>query len=285
MPLIVPLIVALGLFSLQSGSSLTPDNQPVPPYRIADGLYFVGASDISSYLITTPAGHILIDAGYESTVPQIEANLARLGFKLHDVKILLNTQAHFDHAGGFASVKRKTGAQIMITGPDVEVIESGGRADFLLGPEYRFAPVKVDRHLRDGDHVSLGGRTLTARWTPGHTKGCTTWTFDVTDRGRTYQAVVVCGLSVLRGTRVSGMPSYPTIQADYERTFATLKQLPVDIFLGAHPNYYDGRAKAQRLAEKPDGENPFVDPAGFRAFVADAEKRFRDQLAREKQSP
>ena len=276
-------IVALALILSHGGLAFTQDNQPVDPYRIADGVFFVGASDISSYLITTPAGHLLIDGGFVSTAPQIEANIARLGFELQDVKILLNTQAHVDHAAGLARLKEKTGARLMISEPDVPVIEGGGRGDFILtGPQYAFPAVKVDRRLRDGDEVKLGGRTLTARWTPGHTKGCTTWTFDATDRGRTYKAAVVCGLTVLEGTRVSGMASYPTIETDYERTYEVLRHLPVDIFLGAHPGYYDGVGKAKRLREHPDAPNPFIDAAGFRAYVEAAEKRFREQLAREK---
>lgn len=278
----LPLLPVVLLLA-QTASTLTPDNQPVDPFRIADGVYFVGASDISSYLITTPAGHILIDAGYESTAPQIEANIARLGFTLRDVRILLNTQAHFDHAAGFARLKQVTGAQLMISEPDAPIIEAGGRGDFILtGPQYAFPPVKVDRRLRDGDEVRLGNRTLTARWTPGHTKGCTTWTFDAADRGRTYKVAVLCGLTVLSGTRVSGMPTYPTIETDYERTFEVLTHLQPDIFLGAHPSYYGGAAKAQQLREKPDGPNPFVDPAGFRSYLERAEKQFREQLTRER---
>jgi metallo-beta-lactamase class B len=267
-----------------AAQSSTPDNQPVEPVRIADNLYFVGASDISSYLITTSAGHILIDAGYEATVPLIEANVTRLGFKIEDVRILLNTQAHFDHAAGFARLKQLTGARLMISEPDVPLIQSGGRGDFAM-PEAQaaFPPVKVDRALKDGDQVRLGGMTLTARWTPGHTKGCTTWTFDVRDRGRTYKTVVLGGLTILSGTRVSGMPSYPTIQTDYERTYEVLKHLPVDIFLGAHPSYYGGSRKADERRAHPDGPNPFVDPDGFRKYVESAERRFRDQLAAEHQ--
>jgi metallo-beta-lactamase class B len=283
MPIHSALILGLTLLALQGAAPLTPDNQPVEPYRIADGVYFVGASDISSFLITTPAGHILIDAGYESTAPQIEANIAKLGVKLAEVKILLNTQAHFDHAAGFARLKQATGAQLMISEADVPVIEGGGRGDFVLtGAQYAFPPVTVDRRLRDGDEVRLGGRTLTARWTPGHTKGCTTWTFDAADRGRTYKAAVLCGLTILDGTRVTGMPSYPTIETDYERTFEVLKRLQPEIFLGAHPSYYGGAEKARRAKANPDGPNPFVDAAGFRSYIEAAEKRFRDQVARER---
>src|SRR5262249_50118240 len=146
------------------------------------------------------AGHILIDGGYESTVPIIEANIARLGFAMRDVKILLNTQAHYDHAGGFSKLKELTGARLMISGADAPIIEAGGKGDFVLTEaKYRFPPVHVDRRLRDGDQVPLGEVALTARMTPGHTKGCTTWTFDAPDRGRSYKVVVLCGLTILEG--------------------------------------------------------------------------------------
>jgi len=275
------LAAAIGLGNVQG--SATPDNQPTEPVRIADNLYFVGASDISSYLITTPAGHILIDAGYETTVPLIEASVRKLGFRLTDIKILLNTQAHFDHAAGFARMKQLTGAQLMISTPDVPMIEGGGHGDFAMpDSESAFPPARVDRALQDGDQVTLGNVTLTARWTPGHTKGCTSWTFDVQDRGKTYHTVVVGGLTILSGTRLTGKPSYPTIESDYERTYEVLKHLPVDIFLGAHPSYYGGAKKAEQRRANPNGPNPFIDPAGYKSFVEHAEQRFKDQLARER---
>jgi metallo-beta-lactamase class B len=277
---ILPIAFVLALAS----ASLTPDNQPVEPFRIADGVYFVGASDLSSYLITTTDGHILIDSGYEATVPPIAASVAKLGFKMRDIKILLNTQAHFDHAAGLARLKEMTGARLMISEPDVPVIESGGRGDFVLtSPEAAFPPVRVDRPLRR--RSSTARQQNAHRWTPGHTKGCTTWTFDAADRGKTYKVVVLCGLTILPGTRVSGMPAYPTIETDYERSFEVLKHLPVDIFLGAHPSYYDGANKARALRDHPDAANPFVDPAGFHPCVDRAEKRFREQLAEEKRRP
>jgi metallo-beta-lactamase class B len=257
-------------------------NQPADPFRIADNLYYVGSSDIGSYLVTTPAGHILIDAGYASTVPIIEANIATLGFKVRDVRILLNTQAHFDHAGGFADMKKRTGAALMVSEADADVIERGGTRDFSLGDTSTFPAATVDRRLKDGETVALGGTTLTAHLTPGHTMGCTTWTFDTRDRGRTLHVVDLCGLSILQNTRVSGMPAYPGITRDYERTFETLRKLPVDIFIGAHANYYGGREKAAKAKADPSGPSPFVDPDGFRKMVDGAERRFREQLAREK---
>lgn len=257
-------------------------NARVDPFRIADNLYYVGSSDIGSYLVTTPAGHVLIDAGYESTAPLIEASIVKLGFKVQDVKFLLNTQAHTDHAGGFAALKKRTGATLLVSAADADVIERGGTRDFSLGDSLPFPAATVDRRLKDGDTVALGGTTLTARLTPGHTMGCTTWTFDARDRGRTLHVVDLCGLSILETTRVSGMPGYPGITKDYEHTFETLKALPVDIFLGAHASYYDGMKKAAAAKANPSGPNPFVDPEGYRAMVDRAERRFRDQLARER---
>jgi len=258
------------------------DNQPTPPYRIADNLYYVGASDIAVYLVTTPAGSILIDAGYKETVPIIRANVATLGFTIEDIKIILNTQAHFDHSAGLAEMKALTHATLMVSEGDAPLIESGGHGDYLFGDSQPFPPVKVDRRLKDGDEVKLGDTVLTAHITPGHTKGCTTWTMDVRDRGRTYHAVVVGGTSINPGTKVSGMPTYPNITRDFSYTFEALKALPCDIFLGAHRGYYGGAGKARQLLANPGGPNPFVDPDGYRRFVDAVQKRFQDQLAAER---
>jgi len=257
-------------------------NRPADPFRIAGNLYYVGSSDIGSYLVTTDAGHILIDAGYPSTVPIIDANVAKLGFELADVKVLLNTQGHGDHAGGFAALKQRTGASLMVSAADAELIERGGTRDFSLADSLTFPPAKVDRRLKDGDTVTLGGMTLTARLTPGHTMGCTTWTFDVQEAGRALHVVDVCGLSILEKTRVSGMPGYPNITQDYVRTFAALKALPVDIFIGAHASYYGGMEKAAARKANPNGPNPFIDPEGYRRYIDDVEKRFNEQLKRER---
>jgi metallo-beta-lactamase class B len=273
-------MVALGLVFGAVRSGGAQDDKPGEPFRIADNLYQVGSWDIGSYLITTPAGHILIDAGFESTVPIIEANVAKLGFKVDDIKILLNTQAHKDHAGGFAALKKRTGAQLLVSAADADVIERGGRGDFSLGDSFTFAAATVDRRLKDGDPVSLGGTVLTAHLTPGHTQGCTTWTFDTKDAGRTLHVVDLCGLAVLDTTKIQkGMPGYPTIVEDYERTFATLRRLPVEIFIGAHVSYYDGRTKVEKM-KRSGGGNPFVDPEGFRRAVDNAERQFRERLAK-----
>jgi len=258
------------------------DNQPNEPFKIAGNLYYVGSSGISSYLITTPAGHVVIDAGYESTVPIVEANIRTLGFKVEDVRFLLNTQAHYDHAAGFAALKKDTGAQLVVSGPDADVIERGGKGDFSFGDRYLFPPAKVDRRVKDGDTLTLGKLTLHAHVTPGHTKGCTTWSFEVIDNNRPLQVVNMCGLTVLDTTRLIGNAAYPDIVSDYERTFAALRKLPVDIFIGAHPGYYDGTEKAAKAKANPSGPNPFIDPDGYRRYIDNAERTFRERLAKEK---
>src|SRR5919106_6209704 len=154
-------------------------NQPVKPYRVIGNIYYVGASDVSAFLITTPDGHILLDSGFLETVPQIKQNMAQLGFRLEDIKILLNSHAHYDHAGGLAELKRLTGAKLMTSEGDIPLLASGGKGDPNFGDRFSFEPVKPDRTLRDGDKVELGGVTMVARMTPGHTKGCTSWTMKV----------------------------------------------------------------------------------------------------------
>jgi metallo-beta-lactamase class B len=280
-PLGLALVVAVLVTS--AAGAQQDDNRPIEPYKIAGNLYYVGSSGISSFLIATPAGHVVIDAGYESTVPIIEANIRKLGFKVEEVRYLLNTQAHYDHAAGFAALKKDTGAQLVVSGPDADVIERGGTRDFSFGDKYPFPPAKVDRRVKDGDTVTLGKLTLHAHVTPGHTKGCTTWSFEVIENNRPYDVVNMCGLTVLDTTRLVGNAAYPEIVADYERSFAVLRKLSVDIFIGAHPSYYDGTAKAAKLKASPAAPNPFVDPEGYWTYIDEAEKAFRARLAKEKQ--
>ena len=253
-------------------------NQPVEPFRIAENLYYVGASDIASYLITTPEGHILIDGGFVETAPQIEANVVKLGFKLADVEILLNSHAHFDHAGGLAELKAATGARVFASAADATLLESGGKGDFRFGDEGQFPPVAVDRRLADGEKVTLGGAELTAHLTPGHTRGCTTWTF----KADALDVVVVCSASIL-DYRFVGRESYPGIAADYARTFATLKALPVQIFLAPHGGFFDLAGKRERAAKGMGLRNPWVDPAGYKAWVERMEGAFVAALEKQRE--
>lgn len=276
--------IALAAAALAAASqALTPDNQPMEPFRIADHLYYVGSSDIASYLVTTSDGDILIDGGYPETAPQIEANVIKVGARVPDIKILLNTQAHYDHAGGFAALKRASGARLLASDLDAQMLEGGGRGDFSLGETGHFPAVTVDQRIDDEQHVRLGDADLTAHLTPGHTRGCTTWTWDATDRRQTYHVIDLCGLTILPATKVTGMAAYPNIANDYRHTFHVLRSFKPDIFLGAHLSYFGGAAKVAALRAQPDRPNPFVDPRGYRSFIDAAEKRFTDQLAREQQ--
>jgi metallo-beta-lactamase class B len=234
--LLLTFVFACGLFAQENPEWTTPQT----PFRVVGNVYYVGSKDLASYLITTPKGDILINSSLVSSVPQIRKNVETLGFHFKDVKILLISHAHWDHAAGSALVKKLTGAKYMVMDADVSTVESGGRTDFQYGrsADSHFPPTKVDRVLHDGDEVRLGGVVLVAHLTPGHTKGCTTWTMKVEDGGRTYNVVIVGSPNVNPGYKLVGNTRYPKIAQDYERTFQTLKALPCDVFLGAHGGYF-----------------------------------------------
>lgn len=256
-------------------------NQPVKPFRILGNLYYVGANDVTAFLIATPEGHILIDSGFAETVPQIVRNVRKLGFDPREVVFLLNSHAHIDHAGGLAQLKKKTGAKLVASEEDAALLARGGKGDYLFGDKLTFEPVQADRIIRDGEQVTVGKATLTARLTPGHTKGCTTWTMVADDGGRKYDVVFVCSTTVNPGTALVGNTNYPRIADDYERTFQILKSLPADVFLAPHGSFFDLTGKSKRLAagERP---NPFIDSRGYRAFLERTEKAFREEWEKEK---
>jgi metallo-beta-lactamase class B len=255
--------------------------EPFPPFRIAGNLYYVGSRGLASYLVTTSDGHVLINSNLEASVPMLRASVEKLGFAFKDVKILLISHAHWDHNAGSALIKEQTGARYMVMAEDVPAVESGGRTDFQYGSDQGtlYKPTKVERTLRDGDDVRLGDAVLVARRTAGHTKGCTTWTMKVSDGGKTYDAVIVCSPNVNPGYRLVDNQAYPGIADDYARMFKTLAALPCDLFLGAHGAYYGLEAKYARL-QKGDAA-AFVDPAGYRKFVADKTIEFQAHLKRQ----
>jgi metallo-beta-lactamase class B len=256
--------------------------EPFPAFRIAGNLYYVGSKGLANYLITTPQGHILINSDLEANVPLIRASVESLGFKFSDIKILLISHAHWDHDAGSALIKELTGAKYMVMDSDVQVIESGGKSDFHYGsdPEMLYKPTKVDRVLHDGDEVKLGGSVLVAHLTPGHTKGCTTWTMKVKEGAKTYDAVIVGSPNVNPGYKLVNNAPYPGIAEDYEKTFRVLKSLPCDLFLGAHGNYFDMETKYGNF--KGGLATAFVDPDGYKSFVAKKEQAFRDELAKQR---
>ena len=255
--------------------------EPFPPFRIAGNLYYVGSKGLASYLVTTPQGHILINSNLEESVPGIQASVTKPVFRFCDVNILLISHALWDHNAGSARVKELTGASHVVMDGDAAVVESGGKTDFQYGGDRdtHYRPVKVDRVLRDGDKVTLGGTDLVAHLTPGHTKGCTTWTVAVRDGAATRNAVIICSPNVNPGYKLVGNTAYPSIAQDFEKNFRVLKSLRCELFLGAHGSYFDMEAKyAQLRAGKADA---FVDPEGCAEFVRQKEAEFRSKLASE----
>jgi metallo-beta-lactamase class B len=278
------LMVAAGSVRAHTQEQLAAGNEPVAPFRIIGNVYYVGASDVTSFLIVTPAGDILLDGGLAQTAPQIEANIQSLGFKPGDVKTLLNSHAHFDHAGGLAELKKTTGARLVGMEGDAALLAQGGHGDFFFGDTDPFPPVVPDRVIGDGDTVRLGGTTLTAHLTPGHTRGCTTWTMTTKEAGKDYNVVFLCSATVLDGYELIDRPhhpaSYPGIAADYEKAFRAWKSLPCDVFLASHGGFFNLTGKREALANGAQ-ENPFIDPKGYQAYLSHMETDFRRELARQ----
>lgn len=256
--------------------------EPFPAFKIAGNLYYVGSRGLANYLVTTPQGHILINSDLEANVPLIQASVESLGFKFSDVRILLISHAHWDHCAGSAMIKKLTGAKYMVMDGDVPVVESGGKNDFQYAndPTTLYPPATVDRVLHDGDEVRLGDAVLTARLTPGHTKGCTTWTMKVKDGSKTRNVVIVGSPNVNPGYKLLANETYPTISQDFEKMFAVLKSLSCDYFLGAHGSYFDLEAKYARL--KRGDASALIDPEGYKSFVTEREQAFRRELRKQK---
>lgn len=264
--------IAVVLTSLVAGSAAAQQDfdTPFPAHRMIGNIYFVGTAGLGTFLITTPEGHILINADFERTVPAIQRGVAELGFEFTDIEILLGSHAHGDHMEADALVKELTGAEVMAMEADVPALrrmQPGGK------------PHPIDRVLHDGDTVTLGGTTLTAHLTAGHTKGCTTWTLEVEENGRVYDAVIVCSFGVNPGYVLVDNPDYPEIADDYVATFAKARALDVDVFLGAHGFWFDLSGKHARLQTRtPGAPNPYIDPEGYRAHVDLQESRFLAML-------
>ena len=286
--------IALLILAFVSAIHLRADaswTTPFPPFRIAGNIYYVGSADLASYLITTPQGLILINSSFPQNVPLIQKSVETLGFHFKDIKILLISHAHNDHCAGAAQIIKLTGAKYFVMDGDVPVVESGGKDDFAYGAksENWYPPAHVDRVLHDGDTVSLGGTVLTAHKTAGHTKGTTTWTMDEQEFGpsglpgaegyRTLHVVIVGSPNVNPGYKLVANKTYPEIATDYAHGFQVLKSLSCDIFLGAHGGYFDLQEKYPRW--KAGDRNVFIDPAGYKSYIADREQAFEAELKRQ----
>ena len=257
-----------------------PYSQPEEAFRLVGNIYYVGAKNIASYLITTPQGHILVDTGTTEMTPVITANVEKLGFKMRDIKIMLSSHAHFDHIGGHAAMKKLTGARVMAIKQDADALEAGKDLS-PLGDE-GWTPVKVDRVLKDGDTVALGGTTLRAVWAPGHTPGCTVWTTDVPDGGRKYSvAIFGCG-APNGGVKLIGNPKFPSLVDDAMGTIRKLKMLKPDIYVSGHPQMlFAGKIERMKAGERP---HPLLDPGSqaWTKMLDDAQAAFEKRVAQER---
>ena len=260
----------------QSDATSRSSNESVKPFRIVENLYYVGAVEITSFLITSPEGHILIDGGFMETAPQILRNIRTLGFKPEDVKILLISQAHYDHAGGLAELKKRTGAKLFASKEDAALLARGGKNDFGFGDKYPYPMVKADQFVSDNQQIRVGKNVLTAHLTPGHTKGCTSYTTVVNGNNVLFD----CSTSV-PGYNLTSISEYPNIIDDYEHSFRVLKSLACDIPLGAHGSFFHLSEKRKAM-ESGASANPFIDPKGCKQMINESEEDFRNTIARQR---
>jgi len=269
--LLAALAATPALVQAQTQQDRTQDKVAFPAHTIVGNLHYVGTATLNSYLFTTPQGHILINTNYEDTVPLLRASVEKLGFKLTDIKIILGSHAHPDHQQADALLKELSGgATVMAMEQDVPALKA------MKSPSGKAYP--SDRALKDGEQVSLGGTTLTAHLTPGHTRGCTTWTTRIADGGRTYNVLIACA-GLQENARLVDNKNYPEVAEDFARSIKTFKSLPADVFLGAHSWFFDLAGKHRRLGS---ATNPYVDPAGYKAWVDNMEKNYNTTLAEQR---
>ncbi len=269
------------LVLLAAAIPLFAANSPIfPPFRILGNLYYVGDEDLACYLIVTPQGSILINTGFEFSVPEIRSRMKTLGFRFADIKILLVTHAHSDHAAGLATVKKLTGAKMLAMEREAPLLESGGKTDYLFGSNGWFNPVKVDRIFQDGDKIELGGTELMAHLTPGHTKGSTSYTLDIAEGGRTYHVLIANLGTINPGTVLLHNHEYPEIAGDYAQTYRILRALPCDIFLTSHASQF-GLFSKYRPGMAYDPER-FLDHGIYLRVIDRQENAFLEQLEEEK---
>jgi metallo-beta-lactamase class B len=253
-------------------------NEPTQPFKMIGNVYYVGTAGLASYLITSPQGHILVDTVMPGATSQIKANIETLGFKVTDIKYLLNTHAHIDHTGGLAEMKQASGGQLVAGEADKPLLEGGYYPGAREETALAFPPVKVDRTVREGDTVTVGDVTLTARETPGHSPGCTSWAFAVKDGDATRSVLIFCSGTVALNRLVTN-PTYPGIVTDYRQTFARAKEIKPDVLLAPHPEMYNMVEKRAKLGT--GGPNPFVSPGEFNTYATTLEKAFEDALAKQ----
>ncbi|HYO81982.1 MAG TPA: subclass B3 metallo-beta-lactamase [Bryobacteraceae bacterium] len=262
-PILALAALAANLSFAQSNPSWS---RPYPAHKIFGNLYYVGTEELACFLLTSPEGHILINTGLEDSAPLLRDSIRSVGARLEDVKILLTMQAHFDHVGALAEVQRISGAKVMIAEADARIVEDGGKSDPHFGKGSWFKPVKVDRRLKHGDKITLGNVELTVVQTPGHSRGSVSYTLNLNEGGVARKAAIVNMMTLVMPLK---LPSYPTIAADFETSFARQKQLQPEIWVAAHASQYDMQRKHEA--------GSFVDSAGYKQKVAEMEEAFRTE--------
>jgi len=253
--------------------------EPAEPVRIVGPIYFVGTKGLGVFLFTTSEGHILMNTGMPSSGPMIVDSIRKLGFKPEDVKLMINGHAHADHAGALAWLKAQYGGELAVMKDDVAAMESGDANDFKYADDLTYPAAKVDRVLRDGDSIKMGDVLLTAYHTPGHTRGATTWVANLVVDGKSYVVAFPDGAGFNPGYRLAKDPSYPGIADDYRRTHHALEMLKPDIWLAQHNEYYDLEGKRERA--KTEGVKAWIDPEGYRRFIAGKKRAFEDEVDEE----
>jgi metallo-beta-lactamase class B len=286
-PVLITLAAATGLLALRADAiqrAADPSNwtERVKPYRVMANIYYVGTLDLSSFLITSPEGHVLIDTGVEQNAGAVLDGIRTLGFEVKDIRVILTTQAHYDHVGAHARLKKESGARVLVAAGDSPIVSSGGEGDYLFGPEFHFPPTKVDAIVKDGEVVKVGPIALTAHLTPGHTRGTTTWTTTVKDSAGQDRRVVFLGSTTVNpGTKLLNNQKYPTIESDYEHAFEVEKALPCEVFLAAHASVFKGPEKAAAAAAGK-GDAAFVDPRGCQVAIERSENAFLAELEKQR---
>jgi metallo-beta-lactamase class B len=260
---------------------LAASAQAARPHRVIGNVYFVGQDDLASFLIVTPKGNILVNTGYDFSVPEIRESIGLLGFRFQDIKVLLVTHAHSDHAGGLATVKKLTGARMLAIEEEAELLNTGGKSDYLFGSSGWFAPVKVDSTFRSGEPIELGGTVLMPHLTPGHTKGSTSYSMDITEDGKLYHVLIANLPNLNDGVNLVNNPKYPGIVEDYAHAFEVLKSLPCDVFLSSHTTAY--RLTAKWHKGMPYSPQTFVDPEGYRNTLYRTELRFWREVQQQRE--
>ncbi len=270
-------VLALVLVGRWLNATKIGGQQPAEPFRIAGNFYYVGANDVAAFLITGPEGHVVLDGGYPSTAPMIMASIAKLGFNIKDVRVLLNSEPHPDHGGGLTVLEQASGAQLWASDASADSLAAGGDDPDLILPlraliwigVLGYPAARVDHRFKDGDTIRVGPIALTAHITAGHTRGCTSWSFPVHDGDRVLNVVSACDMGVL------GTSTYPEQAADRERSFRVLRSLPADIWVTAHGRVWGRYRKFVASSTAKNPVEPFIDPEGYRAYIDTAEAEFR----------